>query len=76
MSISKEDYAAWRADPTTKAFFLACEERVEDAKEVLANQAGEDGSRDSFFRGLIFAYREIGGYHVDDIVPAQEEETE
>lgn len=76
MSISKEDYAIWRADPATKAFFSACDERVEDAKEVLANQAGEDSSRDSFFRGLIFAYREIGGFRVDDVVPTQEEETE
>ena len=77
MSISKEDYATWRADPATKAFFSACDERVEDAKEVLANQAGEDSGRDSFFRGLIFAYREIGGFRVDDVVvPEQEEETE
>lgn len=73
MVISKNDYANWKADNVTKAFFTACEQRVEDAKEVLANQAGEDSTRDNFFRGLIFAYREIGDFRIDSIV---EEETE
>lgn len=74
MSISKEDYATWKLDPATKAFFAACNDRVEDAKEVLANQAGEDSGRDSFFRGLIFAYREIGNFHVDEIVAEEQQE--
>lgn len=66
MLISKGDYENWKADPVTKAFFAACEERVEDAKEVLANQAGEDNPRDNFMRGLIFAYREIGNFRIEN----------
>jgi len=67
MLISKNDYGNWKADPVTKAFFSACVERVEDAKEVLANQAGEDSIRDNFMRGLIFAYREIGEFRIDTL---------
>ena len=67
MPISKEDYANWKADLTTRAFFSACKERVEDAKEVLANQAGESSSQDNFYRGLIYAYREIDSFHIEDI---------
>lgn len=65
MLISKSDYNNWKADPVTKAFFEACQARVEDAKELLSYQAGEDNNRDTFFRGLIFAYREIGDFRID-----------
>lgn len=73
MDISKEDYANWKADPVTKGFFDACKERVEEAKEILATQAGEDSNRDNFFRGLIFAYREIESFHIDDLTEGAEE---
>tara|TARA_R110000822_G_scaffold45724_2_gene122158 strand:- start:268 stop:483 length:216 start_codon:yes stop_codon:yes gene_type:complete len=66
MLISSGDYENWKADPVTKGFFAACEQRVEDAKDVLSDQAGEDSARDNFMRGLIFAYREIGNFRIEN----------
>ena len=67
MTISVSDFSNWRQDPVTKAFFQACQERVEGAKEQLASSAGIDPQQDSFFRGFICAYREIPEFHIEDL---------
>lgn len=64
--ITKEEFMSWKQDTVTKVFYDVCEERVEDAKEVLANQAGMDQLRDSFYRGLIYAYREMTSFRVEE----------
>ena len=45
----------------------AVTERIEDAKEVLATQAGLDLNEDNFLRGFIRAYRECLLFRVDDL---------
>ena len=64
--LSKSEFDTWKADSVTKAFFLACEQRVEDAKEILANQAGINAVEDNLLRGFIRAYREMQDFRVED----------
>lgn len=64
--ISKNDFDNWRSDLVTKAFFLACEQRVEDAKEILATSAGISPVEDNLLRGFIRAYREMQEFSVED----------
>lgn len=68
--ISQSDFDIWRSDPVTKAFFQAAEDRVEEAKEILATQAGLDLNEDNFLRGFIRAYREIPLFRIDDLQEA------
>lgn len=67
MSITKGDYDLWKVEPLTKAWFEACNQRIEDMKELLASSAGLDGDMDNFLRGFIHAYREMLDFRVDDI---------
>lgn len=64
---SRSDFENWKADPVTKAFFLAAKERIEDAKEVLSVSAGLNATEDNLLRGLIAAYREMQDFRIDDI---------
>lgn len=64
--ISKSDFDNWKADPVTKAFWEACQYRIEDAKEILATSAGLDGVNDNFTRGFIAAYNEIRQFRYED----------
>ena len=70
--VSLSDFNDWRSNPVTKAFFLAANERVEDAKELLATQAGLNANEDSSLRGFIMAYREMCEFRIDDLQEAVE----
>jgi hypothetical protein len=63
--VSKEEFVDWKVNLVTKAFFEAAEERVSDAKDILASTAGNDPNNDSFMRGFIAAYREMQGFEVE-----------
>lgn len=65
---TRADFDNWKSDPVTKAFFLAAQERIEDAKDVLSIQAGIDPSQDNLLRGLIQAYREMQDFRIDNLV--------
>lgn len=64
--ITKGDFENWKLDPITKAFFEAADDRIEDAKDILAIQAGFDSGQDNYFRGFIAAYNEIRDFRVED----------
>jgi len=65
--ISKSEWSDWKANNVTRAFFAAAEERVEDAKDVLADSAGQDSDLDNFYRGFIRAYREMQDFRIEDL---------
>jgi len=69
--ITKSDFDNWKADPVTKAFMFAINERIEESKDVLSVQAGINPNEDNYLRGFIQAYREIQDFRVED---AQETE--
>lgn len=65
--INKDEFADWKAQDITKAFFAAAEQRIEDAKDILADTAGKEPDNDNFFRGFIHAYRELQDFRIDDM---------
>jgi hypothetical protein len=68
--VTASDFNDWRTNPVTKAFYMAITDRIEDAKEVLATQAGLDLNEDNFLRGFIRAYREVLLFRIDDLQEA------
>jgi hypothetical protein len=65
--ITSEDFILWKNEPITQAFYEACQERVEEAKEQLAVTAGTDIEMNNFLRGFIHAYREMTEFRVEDV---------
>ena len=66
-SITKSEWMDWVTNPITRAFYAACDMRVDDTKEILANSAGLDTVSDNFYRGFITAYNEMKEFRVDDM---------
>lgn len=64
--ISKEDFRQWKSEPITEAFYEACLERVGETKDLLAQSAGLDQAQDNFYRGFIWAYREIFDFRIEE----------
>ena len=56
--ITASDFLDWKSNPVTKAFFEACNERIEDAK-------------DNLLRGFVLAYREMQEFRIDDLEGAE-----
>lgn len=67
MLITKSEWTDWKLSTVTKAFFAAADERVQDAKEILANSAGLDSDQDNYLRGFITAYREMAEFRIEDL---------
>ncbi len=70
--INQSDFNDWKAQPVTRAFFLAAQERIEECKDVLSYSAGTDQAQDRLLVGLITAYREIIEFRVDDVASNDE----
>ena len=66
MEITKEEFLQWKESPVTKAVFEVIDNRIEDAKEVLAVTAGEDCKKDGILVGMIRAFRELQEINYDD----------
>lgn len=69
---TRSDFDAWKIHPVTRAFFLAAQERVKDAMEVLSIEAGLNSTQDNLLRGLIQAYREMQEFRIEDLEDAVE----
>ena len=67
---SQSDFTDWKSNHVTKAFFMAAQERIEDAKNVLSIEAGINPVQDNLLRGLIQAYREIQDFRIEDLEEA------
>lgn len=66
-TISREEWADWKINPVTKAFFAACAQRVEDCKDILIQSAGQDPRQDGFYVGFAAAYTEMPQFRIDDL---------
>lgn len=64
--MNRVEWLDWKTQSVTKAFYEACNERIEDAKELLALSAGIDPDQDNMIRGIIKAYREMIEFEVYD----------
>jgi len=69
--ITASDFLDWKSNPVTKAFFEACNQRIEDAKDNLAISAGIDSTQDNLLRGFVLAYREMQEFRIDDLEGAE-----
>jgi len=67
LSIQKQDWQDWKQEDITRAFYSACNERINDTKEILASSAGIDQTQDNFLRGFIAAYSEMLDFKVEDM---------
>jgi len=67
-TITKTEWNDWKQDKVTRAFFMASEQRVEDAKDILSVTAGMDVEENNWYRGFIAAYREMFDFRVDDLI--------
>ena len=65
--IQSDDFVLWKNDPITQAWFEACLQRQQDAKDLLVESAGQDSVNDNFYRGFIRAYEEMVHFRIDDL---------
>lgn len=65
--ISKEDFVDWKANPVTKAVSAGLQAKIEQFKEILGKQAGEDQLRDRYIVGGIAGIEEFLNVSMEDI---------
>jgi len=66
MEISKDEFIQWKENPVTQQVFDVVSNRIEDAKEILANNAGLEPEADRFYVGMIRAFREVQEISYED----------
>lgn len=59
MQVTKEEFLDWKTNPVTQEVFRVIEERVTDAKDILASTAGDDPVADRYLVGMIRAFNEL-----------------
>lgn len=65
--ITKSEWMDWKSNLVTRAFYAACEQRVEDAKDILVGRAGLEPDNDNYMRGFIAAYVEMSDFRIEDV---------
>ncbi len=65
-TISKEEFLDWKANHVTKAVFGVLEQRIQDAKDILAATAGEDPVADRYLVGMIRGFSELQEVSYED----------
>lgn len=70
MIVTPSDFSDWKQNNVTKAFYEACQLRIQDAKDLLGVSAGVDSKEDSVLRGLIRAYTEMQNFYIEDLQEA------
>jgi hypothetical protein len=66
MEITKEEFLEWRSNHVTKAVFGVLEQRIQDAKDILAATAGEDSVADRYLVGMIRGFSELQEVSYED----------
>jgi hypothetical protein len=59
MSVTKDSFRDWKANPVTKAVFNALLDKVGESKDRLGNTAGLDPLQDRYISGAIAAYMDL-----------------
>ena len=58
-NLSKSDFIDWKSNFVTVEVFNIVKQRIEEAKEILADSAGLNPDNDNFTRGMIRAFNEL-----------------
>lgn len=65
--MTKEDFADWKTNPVTKAFFAAIREKIEGIKMEMVGSALEgDATLSAVKAGAIIALEDIFEYRVEE----------
>lgn len=59
MSVTKDSFRDWKANPVTKAVFQEINKRIHDIQEDLGHTAGQEPLNDRFKSGAVAAYTDI-----------------
>lgn len=59
MSITKDSFRDWKANPVTKAVFAELNTRIREVQHLLGNTAGLEPLNDRYNVGAIQAYNDI-----------------
>ena len=65
--ISTTDFYNWKSDPVTTMVMITVNERIEQAKNLLAGSAGLDPNNDNYLRGYIAACNDLLGVDFEDM---------
>lgn len=67
MSVTKDSFRDWKANPVTKAVFTELRERILRTQEELGMQAGKDPLYDQYRVGAIAAYSDLLNIDFDEV---------
>lgn len=67
MSVTKESFRDWKANPVTKAVFAELNHRAQSAREDLGNTAGVEPLNDRFKSGYVQACQDIVVIDFDEV---------
>jgi hypothetical protein len=67
MSVTKDSFRDWKANPVTKAVFVELSERIQNIRADLGNTAGLDPIGDRYRAGAIQAYMDILNIDFDEV---------
>lgn len=51
--ISSTDFYNWKSDPVTTMMMIVINQRIDQAKDLLASSAGINSNQDNYLRGYI-----------------------
>jgi len=57
--VNYEDFVNWKQDPVTKQFFNQIEDKIEEVKDLLVQDAGKDPEGDRYLCGYARACYDI-----------------
>ncbi len=57
--VTYTDFENWKADPVTKKFFESVQERIEQVKDTLVQDAGKEPADDRYYCGYARACYDI-----------------
>lgn len=57
--ISSTEFYNWKSDPVTTMMMIVINQRIDQAKDLLASSAGVDSNQDNYLRGYIASNLDI-----------------
>lgn len=57
--INSTDFYNWKSDPVTTMMMIVINDRINQAKDLLASSAGVDSNQDNYLRGYIASNYDI-----------------
>lgn len=67
MSVTKDSFRDWKANPVTKAVMVEIKSRIQTIQEDLGISAGQDPLNDRFKVGAVGAYNDLLNIAFDEV---------